>query len=101
MKDFTKPPGGIRPLIRQEKGMGMNLGMAKPRKNPMMPRPYMYKPPRVKGPNSPVSDATIPSGGSKASGSGSYLPSGQYSKGGKVQAMTYGKGHKVISCKNY
>ena len=30
---------------------------------------------------------------------GSYLPAQQFAGGGKVRAMSYGKGSKVISCK--
>ena len=29
---------------------------------------------------------------------GSYLPQQKFAKGGKVRAMSYGKGSKVISC---
>jgi hypothetical protein len=47
----------------------------------------------------PIPDARVP-GGASASPS-SYLPTQGLAKGGKVQAMKYGKGGKVISCQNY
>lgn len=75
----------MKPMVRQIKGPGMNRGMSKPRKIAAQPKP--------------IADAKM-SGMGKASNSSSYLPVQGLAKGGKVQAMTSGKG-KVISCQNY
>ena len=74
----------MKPAVRQTKGPGMNRGLPKRRKIPAQPKP--------------IADAKVP--GMKASDSSSYLPTQNLAKGGKVQAMTSGKG-KVISCQNY
>lgn len=76
----------MKPMVRQIKGPGMNRGMSKPRKIAARPKP--------------IADAKVPGMG-KASDSSSYLPQQTMAKGGKVQAMQYGKGGKVISCQNY
>jgi len=82
----------MKPLIRQMKGPGMNEGMKKPRKIPALPKPIPI--PRVpqEEPSSyiPQSQMQQPS-----------MPQSQFKNGGKVQAMSYGKGSKVISCQNY
>ena len=64
------------PRVKQMRGKGMNAGGANPR--PAAPAPVSEAP-----------DTTT---------QGSYLPAQQFAGGGKVRAMSYGKGSKVISC---
>jgi hypothetical protein len=64
------------PRVRQMKAKGMNAGGANPRQ--AAPAPVSEK--------------------SDTPDQGSYLPAQQFAGGGKVRAMSYGKGSKVISC---
>lgn len=69
--------------VVQIRGKGFNVGGFDPRSsNNVTPIPDA----KVKGMSAPA---------------GSYLPTQGLAKGGKVQAMAYGKGSKVISCQNY
>lgn len=65
------------PRVRQFKGKGMNAGGANPRAS-SDPRPVADK--------------------ETVMNQGSYLPQQAFAAGGKVRAMSYGKGSKVISC---
>lgn len=72
MADMTKMPKGMKgkPPVRQIKGPGMNMGLPKRHK---MAAPKPYNPPR---------------GSKKNAKSGSLLPEGMYSAGGKVISST-------------
>ena len=65
------------PRVRQFKGKGMNTGGANP---------------RASATPAPVADKET------VLDQGSYLPTQKFAGGGKVRAMSYGKGSKVISC---
>lgn len=77
------PRVGGKKAVRQTKGLGMNEGMKKPRKN-TFPKPKPYKQSR---------EMKAATSGGKTS---SYLPN--FKEGGSVQAMDSGKG-KRSSCK--
>ncbi|CAB4125147.1 hypothetical protein UFOVP55_66 [uncultured Caudovirales phage] len=63
------------PRVKQVRGKGMNAGGTNPRQ--AAPDPVAEKSDTVE--------------------QGSYLPAQQFAGGGKVRAMSYGKGSKVIS----
>jgi hypothetical protein len=65
------------PIVRQVRGKGMNIGGSDPR---------------------PIHRIDPISEGNDQVSTPSYLPSQKFAKGGKVRAMSYGKGSKVISC---
>lgn len=83
VKNLGKTAKVSGPKVVQIRGKGFDAGGSNPRASNNV-RPI----PAAKMPSDPAA------GGSPAS----YLPQQQFSQGGKVQAMKYGKGSKMISC---
>lgn len=83
MKDFTKT-SGVKSMVRQKRGPGMNLGLKKPRKN-YIPEPKPYVQPRAL------------KAAMKIGKTSSYLPDDGMT--GSVQAMKSGKGKSSLASK--